>query len=104
MVSCERFPVTLQSKFASALLACNYHGVRFAGQRGETTAEARRQGCLVPSIRKNWVAYFPAKANALLNRYEELPQYDQSTLAIDTKDTVQLSEKEAQCAGKLLLS
>ena len=46
----------------------------------------------------------PAKANALLNRYEELPQYDQSTLAIDTKDTVQLSEKEAQCAGKLLLS
>ena len=39
-----------------------------------------------------------------LYRYEELPQYDQSTLAIDTKDTVQLSEKEAQCAGKLLLS
>ena len=46
----------------------------------EKAAEARRQGCLVPSVRKNWVAYVPAKANALLNWHEELPQYDKGTL------------------------
>ena len=98
MVSCDRFPVTPQFNFASALLACNHHGLRFAGQTGDKTAEARRQGCLAPSIRKNRVAHIPAKANALLNRYEELPQYDKGTL--DRSIEQQIARYERHCAAK----
>ena len=77
------------------LLACNYD---LLDKRGEKTAEGRRQGCLVLSIRKNWVAYFPVKASAFLNRYEEWPQYEKGTLERSIEQ--QVARYERHCAAK----
>ena len=59
VVSCDRLP---QCQFASALLACNYHRMRFAGQTGDKTACTEHTAELG--------SYSSAKAYALLNRYE----------------------------------
>ena len=65
------------------------------------TAEARKQGCLATSIRKNSVVYFPAKADALLNRYEELPENDEGTLKRYERHCA--AKRERSAMGKLLL-